>query len=278
MSDSALGRLCIAWRETLGGVRRTIRARRVRCSLALSFNPLGLSLIPLLFRPLKSWPVEKGLASASQSAMPHLLELYCGTKSVGRVFEQNGWTVTSVDILPSWSPTICCDCLDLTPEMVLAAGPKPDLIHGSPCCTHYSKARTNARTPRDLIGADKMVQKVLDLAAFFECDFFMENPVGLLYKRDVVRGIPMYRVDYCKYGDDDWIGYKKPTCIWHNGRWRPQRVLCKPQTCPFWTGGKWGQGGRHLTQAQRHHSRSVLYALPAALPQEWCDAYAGAFQ
>ena len=209
--------------------------------------------------------------------MPHLLELYCGTKSVGRVFEQNGWTVTSVDILPCWNPDICCDILDLTPEMVLAAGPRPDLIHGSPPCTHYSGARTHAKTPRDLVGSDRMVQKVLDLAAFFNVDFFMENPYrGLLKWRDVVRGIPVYHVDYCQYGDDSWPGYMKPTCIWHTGRWRPQRALCTPKTCRWWGGGKRGQGGRHVCQAQCCKT-TTLYALPAALPQEWCDAYAGVF-
>ena len=48
-------------------------------------------------------------------------------------------------------------------------------------------ARTTAKTPRDLAGSDKLVQKVLDLAKYFDIPFFMENPhSGLLKTRDVV--------------------------------------------------------------------------------------------
>ena len=57
--------------------------------------------------------------------MPRLLELFCGTKSIGREFEAGGWTVTSVDVEPKFEPDICCNVLDLTPEMI---GEAPDLI------------------------------------------------------------------------------------------------------------------------------------------------------
>ena len=69
----------------------------------------------------------------------------------------------------------------------------------------YSRARTTAKTPRDLEGIDKLVQKVLDLAKHFNVPFFMENPhSGLLKTRDVVSGIPMRVIDYCQYADDDF--------------------------------------------------------------------------
>ena len=45
--------------------------------------------------------------------MPHLLELFCGTKSVGKVFEAQGWKVTSVDFDPLFKPTLCMNVLDL---------------------------------------------------------------------------------------------------------------------------------------------------------------------
>ena len=41
--------------------------------------------------------------------MPRLLELFCGTKSVGRTFEAAGWEVVSLDILSKFEPTILCD-------------------------------------------------------------------------------------------------------------------------------------------------------------------------
>ena len=131
--------------------------------------------------------------------MPHLLEVFSGTGSVGKVFREHGWRVTSVDIGADFEPDICCNVLDLTPAMIPG---HIDLMWASPPCTHYSIARTSANTPRDLDGSDALVQHTLDLAAQLLCPFFIENPhSGLLRKRDVMAGIPYRVVDYCKYAD-----------------------------------------------------------------------------
>ena len=131
--------------------------------------------------------------------MPHLLELFAGTKSVGKVFEAAGWRVTSVDLLPRFLPTICAHVMDLDVTDLVG---DVDLMWASPPCTHYSRARTCAKTPRDLVGSDRMVQKCLDIAAQQGCPYFMENPhTGLLKGRAVVAGIPYRVVDYCKYHD-----------------------------------------------------------------------------
>ena len=201
--------------------------------------------------------------------MPHLLELFCGTGSIGRAFRANGWTVTSVDLDPRFRPDICCNVLDLTPEMIET---KPDLIWASPPCTHYSRARTTAKTPRDLEGSDKLVQKVLDLVKQFEVPLFMENPWGLLRTRPVVQGIPMRVVDYCKYGEGTHTHKaRKRTCIWTNTLWEPVRPLCR-KDCGYCVDGK------HIDYAQRgstdgrpRHTLEQLYATPQALPQELCD-------
>ena len=39
----------------------------------------------------------------------HLLELFSGTKSVGRAFEALGWEVTSLDADATTRPSICAD-------------------------------------------------------------------------------------------------------------------------------------------------------------------------
>ena len=202
--------------------------------------------------------------------MPRLLELFCGAKSIGREFEAGGWDVTSVDLEPAFEPHICCNVLDLTPEMI---GEAPDLIWASPPCTHYSVAKTTAKTPRDLEGSDKLVQKVLDLAAHYQCPYFFENPSGLLRTRPVVQGIPMRVIDYCKYNDGDHPHRaRKRTCIWTNTAWAPARALCK-KDC-----GYCDEQGRHLDYAQRgsssgrpRHTLEQLYAIPAALPRELCE-------
>ena len=203
--------------------------------------------------------------------MPHLLELFCGTKSISKGFERRGWTCTSLDLDARMEPTICCNILDVTPEMILEHG-RPDAIWASPLCTMYSRARTTAKTPRDLEGSDKLVQRVLDLARIFDVPFFMENPhSGLLKTRDVVQGVPMRVIDYCQYADDDWPGrYRKRTSIWTNTGWYPARPLCVPSTCHFCTDGK-----KHDHMAQNRardgtpkQTLNQLYSIPPALPEE----------
>ena len=42
-----------------------------------------------------------------------------------------------------------------------------DMVWASPPCIQYSKARTTAKTPRDLEGADKLVSKALEIIDYF---------------------------------------------------------------------------------------------------------------
>jgi len=209
--------------------------------------------------------------------MPVLLELFSGTKSVGRVFDQHGWDVVSVDLLPRFEPTICKDVLDLTLEDIVAKLPKRrqtvDLIWASPTCTQYSQSRRTG-PPRDLIGSDKLVQKVLDLVAHFDVPFFMENPyTGLLKSRDVVKGIPFRIVDYCQYADESFLGrYRKRTAIWTNTDWVPKRALCNPRTCHFCSDGrkhdhKAEDRGCSLS-GQKRSRKQQLYKIPPALVEE----------
>jgi hypothetical protein len=194
----------------------------------------------------------------------HLLELFSGTGSVGRAFERKGWTVTTVDLDAESAPSICCDVRDLDASSL----PIVDLIWASPPCTHYSRARTKAKTPRDLEGSDELVQRVLELSSELgvgekACPFFMENPyTGLLKTRDVVEGIPYQVVDYCKYG----MLYRKRTAIWTNTSWKPLEGLCK-RDCPSSSGRK-----KHLISAQRaHFDLETLYALPEKLCDELAE-------
>jgi hypothetical protein len=196
--------------------------------------------------------------------MPHLLELFSGTGSIGQAFRERGWQVTSVDMESKFNPTICCDVLGLESERLLGYG-NVDLLWASPPCTHYSCARTRAKTPRDLEGSDLLVLKVLDLADELNCYYLMENPhSGLLKKRPVVQGIRMVVMDYCRYG----AAYRKRTALWTNSNYEPQRPLCNKDCAS-------SDGKRHTRKAQRsgpgyHHSLEELYAIP----QELCDEIA----
>jgi len=201
--------------------------------------------------------------------MPHLLELFSGTGSIGRAFRERGWQVTSVDIELKFTPTICCNVMDLTAERILEYG-EVDLLWASPPCTQYSCARTTARTPRDLAGADAMVRKVLDLADLLFCYYLIENPhSGLLKTREVVAGIPMQVLDYCRYG----APYRKRTSIWTNSDYVPARPLCE-KDCDG------SDGKKHFRRAQRsgpgyRNTLEELYHIPPALCNEiaeWADS------
>lgn len=207
-----------------------------------------------------------------------LLELFCGTKSVGKAFEELGWEVTSFDIDPSCSPTIVGDILTFDYGLLEEGF---DHVHASPPCTHYSRARTTAHTPRDLFGADEIVQKTLDIIA--RClernprlTWTMENPqTGLLKTRDVVRGIPYHDVTYCKYVCENWNpGYKKATRIWGNLKWQPRSLCSLTSPCDMFV------DGRHPATAQRRSSRVTdnvfaqrqLYSMPPLLCRDLAAA------
>jgi hypothetical protein len=200
--------------------------------------------------------------------MPILLELFSGTGSMGRAFRQLGWEVISVDIDPDAIASIHIDVRLLTPEMV----GNVDLIWASPVCAAYSRARTNARTPRDFQWADSLVQAVLDLARGLRCPTMFENPEsGILKQRAIVEDIPYRVVDYCKYADQRFTHTaRKRTAIWCiEVDWEPERPLCK-HDCGFCTGRRHDETAQRGPgrPGQRRHTLNELYAMPPLLCEE----------
>ena len=89
--------------------------------------------------------------------MPKLLELFSGTGSVGKVARAMGYEVVSVD--RDMPATHQCDIMNWDYEQY---EPKHfDVFWASPPCTEYSRALTTR--PRDIEGANKIVQKTLDI-------------------------------------------------------------------------------------------------------------------
>jgi hypothetical protein len=209
--------------------------------------------------------------------MPRLLELFSGTGSIGRSFRAIGWDVTSVDMDPKSGATIITDVGSWN-YAVHEAG-RFDCIWASPPCTHYSRARTTAKTPRDLEGSDRLVQRVLDIIQYHNpSSWFMENPqTGLLKDREVVKGLANSDTSYCRYG----YPYKKATRIWHNCvHFEPEEMCSRSFPCHGLE-----ELGHHETTAQRgpgklkggpresdRCSLSELYSMPKLL----CDHIAAA--
>ena len=85
---------------------------------------------------------------------------------------------------------------------------------------------------RNLQGADKIVQKVLEIIRYFQPDHWrIENPrTGLLKNRTFMQGLPFVDVDYCQYSM--W-GYRKPTRFWGSEEIVSRGgKICDLQTCP----------------------------------------------
>ncbi len=152
-------------------------------------------------------------------------------------------------------------------------------IWASPPCTHYSRARTTASTPRDLEGADRLVRRVLEIIDYHKpASFFIENPqTGLLKDRDVVSGLSFSDTSYCKYG----FKYQKKTRIWHNNFHFEPETMCSGAS-PCWAARDLGH---HEATAQRgpgmlkgglrasdRCSLDRLYSIPELL----CDQIAAA--
>jgi site-specific DNA-cytosine methylase len=95
-----------------------------------------------------------------------LLEVFSGTGSVGKVFGAEGWDVISLDIDPKANATITADIR--TWEYTIYEAGHFDAVWASPVCTHYSRARTTAHTPRDLVWADSLVLRASEIIEYFQ--------------------------------------------------------------------------------------------------------------
>ena len=192
-----------------------------------------------------------------------MLNLCSGTMSVSRPFVDNGYEVVNVDWDPRYSPTHCVDIM--TWNCPYSPG-HFDIVWASPDCTQYSRARTTAKTERNLNKADALVKRCLDLIKYLNPRlWFVENPdSGLLKTRSVVDGLPFVRVDYCMYG----APYRKRTRIWTNADWVPK--LCDRSHLIDNKHAKTAQrGGRGVWNNNGDvFKRDELHALPAALCEE----------
>ena len=205
--------------------------------------------------------------------MPILLELFSGTGSISRVFGEAGWETTSLDSDPRTQADIISDILAWDYKSRFEPG-AVDAIWASPPCTQYSVARTKARLPRDLIGADAIVQRTLEIIDYLKPRvWFMENPqTGLLRTRPVVAGIPYAVCDYCVFGRP----YRKRTAIWTNSSLADHKCDGQCQALQSMGGGmrhpKIAQKGPGLWQRRSGRMEGFtldeLYAIPRGLCEE----------
>lgn len=155
-----------------------------------------------------------------------VLELFAGTRSIGKAFEARGHEVYSVEWNKDFENIdLYDDIMNVTAEQIIRDFGHPDVIWASPDCTTFSVAaishhrRKNPETGNlDPISdyakfCDKVDQHVLDLIRELNPTYyFIENPRGGMRKMTWMKDIPRYTVTYCQYGDTRM----KPTDIWSN--------------------------------------------------------------
>ena len=144
-----------------------------------------------------------------------ILELFAGSRSIGKAAEKLGHEVFSIDIKNFDNIDLVKDIEFVKPEDIPFI---PQMIWASPPCTTYSiaaisKHRNNGKPKTDFAKkSDRLVLNTLKLINHFNCIYYIENPRGYLRKMDFMKNLPKSTVWYCQYGDKR----AKPTDIWTN--------------------------------------------------------------
>lgn len=166
-----------------------------------------------------------------------VLELFAGTRSIGKAFEKKGHKVYSVEWNKDFENIdLYADIGKLTiKDIIKLCGGLPDIIWASPDCTTYSIAGISHHRIKEENGnlkaiseyakfCDKVNKHVLDLINELKPRFyFIENPRGGMRKMDFMKGLYRYTITYCQYGDNRM----KPTDIWTNHPYPNFKPSCK---------------------------------------------------
>lgn len=222
--------------------------------------------------------------SWQQSEKPiRMLVLFSGTGSIERTVTErfpNAITV-SIDLDSRFQPTHCCTVRQwMEMDGGMNSYPKGffDVIWASPPCTEYSRAKTTgprvqhcldpSQPHRDFVKADDNVRAAREIITYLAPKYwFIENPVGHLAKRPLMRDIDHLRhvCTYCRYGTP----YQKATHIWTNAILQQPLLQCTSQTpC-----AEFAKYGKHRITAQSGDSKTQqgsggaisVYPVPARL-------------
>lgn len=152
------------------------------------------------------WPGGEGMK---------VLELFAGSRSIGKAAERQGCRVLSLDVEAFDGVQIVRSILDFNLDEL--ASP-PHFIWASVVCTSYSmlairhhRRGTLAISETARLG-DQLTQKTLQIIREAEVLFMIENPRAMLRKMPYMKGLDRRTVCYCKYGDSRM----KPTDLWSN--------------------------------------------------------------
>lgn len=161
-----------------------------------------------------------------------VLELFAGTRSIGKAFEKRGHKVFSIDWDRKFENIdLYADIGTITSDRIFELFGKPDVVWMSPDCTSYSIAGLRAHRKKNADSGElepiseyaKMCDKVnshcIDLLNDIKPSlWFIENPRGGMRTMNFMQSLPRYTITYCKYSQNLPIASRamKPTDIWTN--------------------------------------------------------------
>lgn len=201
-----------------------------------------------------------------------VLELFAGSRSIGKIAESRGHKVCSIDNKAFDNIDLVMDCenisikdLPFIPDMMVA---------GTPCTTYslaaISHHRNEDRSPKTDFAAkcDRMNVNILNLIKDIlevNPDFiwYIENPRAVLRKMPFMQGLPRTTVWYCRYGDKA----AKPTDWWSNNLyslfnpegWQPKEqcfngnTKCHHESAP--------RGSSTGTQGKKNNYERSMYPV-----------------
>lgn len=200
-----------------------------------------------------------------------VLELFAGTRSIGRAFEARGHEVFSVEWDKSFENIdLYEDISKLTAKDILLRFGQPDVIWASPDCSTYSIAAISHHRRQESNGnlapvteyarfCDKTNAHVVELIKELGPRFwFIENPRGGMRKMSFMQGLPRYTVTYCQYGDTR----QKPTDLWTNHPCPNFKPPCKPGSPCHVSAPRGSRTGTQGLKGSKERAR---------IPEQLCD-------
>jgi len=209
-----------------------------------------------------------------------LLELFCGTKSVGEIFENNGYEVISLDYNKKFNATHIEDIL--TWDYTIYPNDYFDVIWASPDCVTWSLATGGKyRKKASIYGlnneyqdkatfANNMILKVIEILKYFQPkSWFMENPRALLRWFPPLQqfideeGANMNLVYYANY--NNW-GFPKATNIWSNlPLWENEKIPVMPESSYIYRNHKYNGTKKRYYNAYNFKSPEERSKIPPDL-------------
>ena len=204
----------------------------------------------------------------------NVLELFAGSRSIGKVGDKLGMNVFSVDWEKYDDIDLCIDVAKLKKEDIPFV---PDFVWASPDCTTYSIAaisthRNNTEPKSEYAKkCDTTNQHFISLIKEWleinpDMVFFIENPRGMLRKMPWMQEFKRHTIWYCQYGDER----AKPTDIWTNSdKWIPKPVChngnkeCHHVPAP--RGSKTGTQGRKGSYERSKIPEKLCYEVLESL-------------